>query len=151
MYRKEGGPVRLTHPATLVTLLAGAVACRSTESLPPGAPLLAARGLEQVVRLDPAEPTQGQEVHIVSVVTNRATDSVAAVSRICGLDLAGDVTLVMNYMRCAGYSQSIRLAPGDSVTGTDMRVVGSPPGRYTLRVRQLLDPDAWVDVPLIVH
>ena len=103
------------------------------------------------LHLTPAQPDSGQEVHILSVVTNRSAGPVAVESRICGLDLAGNVALVMNYVRCAGYSQSVVLAPGDSVTGSDMRVVSSPPGSYTLLVRQLVQPSAWVEVPVVVH
>src|SRR6266702_3485487 len=51
----------------------------------------------------------------------------------------------------SGYSQSVVLAPGDSVTGSDMRVVSSPPGSYTLLVRQLVQPSAWVEVPVVVR
>ncbi len=138
--------------ATAVALLAGLLGCRSTESVGPrGNSQLIGGGLEQTVELIPAQPDSGQEVHILSVVTNKSQDSVAVVSRICGLDLAGNVALVMNYARCAGYSRDVVLAPGDTVTGTDMRVVASPPGRYVLLVRQLVKPDAWVEIPVDVQ
>jgi hypothetical protein len=32
-----------------------------------------------------------------------------------------------------------------------MRVVSSPPGQYTVRVRQLIQPEAWVEVPVVVR
>ena len=57
----------------------------------------------------------------------------------------------MNYARCAAYSRSLVLAAGDTVTGSDIRVVSSPPGQYTVLVRQLVQPEAWVEVPVVVH
>ena len=144
--------MRLIHPVTAVALLSGILGCRSTESFAPGGlRQVTVQGLEQTVQLTPAQPDSGQEVHILSVVTNRSAGPVAVESRICGLDLAGNVALVMNYVRCAGYSQSVVLALGDSVTGSDMRVVSSPPGSYTLLVRQLVQPSAWVEVPVVVR
>ncbi|HYK83627.1 MAG TPA: hypothetical protein VEU55_10840 [Gemmatimonadales bacterium] len=122
---------------------------------PPTAPgvahLLLAQGLEQTVQLTPAEPARGDQLSIVSVVTNRTADSAALTSRICGLDTAGDLGLVTARLACAGYSVSATLASGASITGADVRVVASPPGRYTLRVRQLLVPEAWVEVPVVVR
>jgi hypothetical protein len=143
--------VRVVHSAALA-LVAGVLACRSAEPFGlNGGGQLTAQGLEQTVQLIPAQPVSGQEVQIVSVVTNRSSGPVPVDSRICGLDITGNVALVVNYMRCAGYSQSVVLASGDSVTGSDMRVVSSPPGQYTVRVRQLIQPEAWVEVPVVVR
>jgi len=112
---------------------------------------LIAPGLEQTVWLTPAVPASGDQLQIVSVVTSRSADSVALTSRICGLDTGRDVVLVTARMACAGYSLQVALAPGDSLAGGDVRVVASPAGRYTLRVRQLLAPQVWLDVPLVVR
>lgn len=109
------------------------------------------QGLEQTVQLFPAEPAQGDELHIVSVVVNRNPDVAAVVSRICGLDTKGDLELTASRFMCAGHSMNAALAPGDSVTGNDFRTIASGPGRYTLRVRHLLAPDTWVDVPVVVR
>lgn len=138
--------------SSLAALAAAALSCRAPAA--PGPSVVrqvSAQGLEQTVQVVPGQPVQGQEVQILSVVANRGPSSVAVQSRMCGLDLAGDVALVMNSLRCAAYSMSGQLAPGDSVTDSDTRVVSSPPGHYTLRVRQLLQPETWVEIPLDVR
>jgi hypothetical protein len=61
------------------------------------------------------------------------------------LDFAG--TLVVNWpfdiAKCAGYSMTATLVPGDSVVGYDIMRVDSPPGTYALQVRHALEPEAW--------
>ena len=116
-----------------------------------GAPQATIQGLEQTVQLFPAEPSQGEQLRIVSVVVNKNAASTDVVSRICGLDTGGDLVLAGSAFMCAGYSMYAELAPGESVTGSDVRVVASAPGSYTLRVRHLLVPDAWVEVPVVVR
>jgi hypothetical protein len=144
--------VRCIHSVAAVALLTWVLACRSAEPFGlSGAGQITVQGLEQTVQLIPAEPQSGQDVNIQSVVRNRSSDLVTVASRVCGLDVAGNLALVINGVRCAGYSQSAALAPGDSVTGSDLRVVSAPPGRYIVRVRQLVDPEAWVEVPVVVH
>ena len=136
--------------ATALAALAGA-GCRGPEAVQPGEGQLVVQGLQQTVRLTPAQPESGQSVQILSVVTSRSFGPAPVESRICGLDLGGDITIVMNEVRCGGYSQSVILAPGDSVTGVEGGVVGSPPGHYVLRVRQLVQPNAWVEIPVEVR
>jgi hypothetical protein len=144
--------MRSLHPATAAALGVALLGCNAAQSLAPtAARQLIAPGLQQTVRLIPAVPASGDQIQIVSVVTNRSADSVAVTSRICGLDTAGDLVLVTARMACAGYGLQVALAPGDSVAAGDVRVVASPPGRYTLRVRQLLAPPVWLDVPLVVR
>ncbi len=137
----------------MTALLCGATAtCQHANPTAPDAVLQATvRGLQQTVRLFPAQPAQGEQLLVVSVVVNHKPDSVAFTSRICGLDTKGSLELTGSLLMCAAYSMSARLAPGDSVTGFDARVVTSPPGRYTLRVRHLLVPEAWVEIPVVVH
>jgi hypothetical protein len=142
--------VNVLYP--VAAMAAAALACGAPAA--PGPSVVrqvSVQGLEQTVQVIPGQPMAGREVQILSVVSNRGSSSVAVQSRMCGLDLAGDVALVMNYLRCAAYSMSGQLAPGDSVTDGDMRVVSSPPGHYTLRVRQLLQPETWVEIPLDVR
>jgi hypothetical protein len=143
--------VRRLPYATAVALFLG-LACDPRQPVAPaGARQVTVQGLEQTVQLFPAEPAQGEELHILSVVVNRKSDSAAVQSRICGLDTKGDLELTGARFMCAGYSIDAALAPGDSVTGNDFRVVASAPGQYTLRVRHLLTPDTWVEVPVVVH
>ena len=147
-----GVPVRFLPRATAGAVLVGLLGCNPREPVAPaGARSVTVQGLEQTVRLFPAEPTQGDELHIVSVVVNRKPDSAAVVSRICGLDTKGDLELTGSRFMCAGYSMNTVLAPGDSVTGNAFRTIASGPGRYTLRVRHLLVPDAWVEVSVVVR
>lgn len=145
-----GGPV-LSRTAALAVLV-GILGCGPREPVGPvGARSITVQGLEQTVRLFPAEPAQGDELQIASVVVNRKRVAAAVVSRICGLDTTGDLELTGSRFMCAGYSMNAALAPGDSVTGNDSRTIASGPGRYTLWVRHLLVPDAWVDIQVVVH
>ena len=140
------------HPTTAAALCIVVLGCNAAQPVAPSAAhQLIAPGLEQSVRLIPAVPTSGSQLQIVSLVTNRSADSVAVTSRICGLDTGGDLVLVTARLACAGYSLQVALGSGDSVPAGDVRVVASPPGHYSLRVRQLLAPQAWVDVPVVVR
>ena len=144
--------MKLTHLMTATSALVGALGCSAGDpAAPDGARQTTVQGLEQTVQLFPAEPSQGEQLRIVSVVVNRNAASAEIVSRICGLDTGGNLALTSSGFMCAGYSMDAELAPGDAVTGNDVRVVASAPGRYTLRVRHLLVPDAWVEVPVVVR
>ena len=145
--------MRLTHLGAVTSALVGVLGCGSAgPAAPAGAPqTIVVQGLEQTVQLFPAEPSPGEQLRIVSVVVNRNAASTNVMSRICGLDTGGDLALSGSGFMCAGYSMDAELAPGDAVTGSDVRVVASAPGSYTLRVRHLLVPDAWVDVPVVVR
>jgi hypothetical protein len=137
---------------TLVLISLAGLACRA-EPTPLTGPsgLVTPQGLEQSVRLSPAEPAPGDTLDIASIVVNRSADPVGVVSRICGLDLETPLQLANPFVRCGGYSMQGALPPGDSVQGFDRRVVGSEPGSYRLRVRHLLNPDVWVEVPITVR
>jgi len=136
---------------TLVLLSVASLACG-----PQPAPITGPRvvvtpqGLEQTVRLSPAEPAPGDTVDIVSIVVNQTAAPVDVASRICGLDLQTSLKLTNPFISCAGYSMQGALAPGDTLQGFDRRVVDGAPGAYTVRVRHLLTPDVWVDVPVTV-
>ena len=152
---RQGVPVRLTHLITVTSALAGVLGCSTGDPVAParaaGAPQATIQGLEQTVQLFPAEPSQGEQLRIVSVVVNKNAAPTDVVSRICGLDTGGDLDLTGSGFMCAGYSMYAELAPGESVAGNDVRVVTSAPGSYTLRVRHLLLPDTWVEVPVVVR
>ena len=137
---------------TLVLLSFAGLACRA-EPAPFTGPsgLITPQGLEQSVRLSPAQPAPGDTLDIASIVVNRTAEPVEVASRICGLDLETALKLTDPFIRCAGYSMQGAVPPGDSVQGFDRRVVGGGPGSYTLRVRHLLNPDVWVEVPVTVR
>jgi hypothetical protein len=109
--------------------------------------------LEQRVTLTPAEPQVGENVTIQSVITNRGTQAVPLSSRICGLDLGGDVQLTHppGIGFCAGHSTSGSLEPGASRESADIRRVSSLPGTHTLRVRHALQPELWVELSVVVR
>jgi hypothetical protein len=109
------------------------------------------QGLEQSVRLSPAVPAPGETLDITSVVVNKTTSAVDVTSRICGLDLESSLALVNSTVHCAGYSAQGELAAGDSVLGFERRTVAGKAGDYTLRIRHLLDPAVWIEVPVTVR
>ena len=137
---------------TLVLVSLAGIACSNTPSASVTGPrVVTPQGLEQTVRLSPAEPAVGDNLAITSVVVNGTGAAVDIVSRICGLDLETALKLNAAGVACAGYSMQGPLEPGDSLQGFSSRVVVGPAGTYTLRVRHLLNPDVWVEVPVTVR
>ena len=132
-------------------LLALALGCQTDQPTATRSLGVVARNLVQIVRLSPEKPVRNQVLTIESVIINDGGRLVDFTSRICGLDTQGDLALTGSLLMCAAYSMSAHLAPGDSIQGFDARVVTSPPGRYMLRVRHLLDPERWVEVPVEVR
>lgn len=112
--------------------------------------IITPQGLEQTVRLTPATPAPGDTLDIASIVVNQTAAAIDVASRICGLDVESSLKLTNSFLACAGYSMQGALATGDTIQGFDRRVVGGIPGNYVLRVRHLLNPDVWVDVPVTV-
>jgi hypothetical protein len=110
-------------------------------------------GLEQHVTLSPAELVTGENVEIHSVITNRGSTAVELESRICGLDLGGDLELNLptGILVCAGHSIGGTIAPGESRQSSAIRRVSSPPGMYTLRVKHALRPELWVELHVKVR
>lgn len=129
----------------LVALLGLALDCRTDGATGARAPL------DQVVRIAPASPGSGGTLRITSTIYNRGAAPVDLSTRTCGLDTEGDLTLSGSLLMCAAFSRRVTLSPSDSVSAFDARVVASPPGRYTLRVRQALDPERWVAVPVVIR
>jgi hypothetical protein len=109
----------------------------ATLVIPPGR-------LVQEVTLSPTTPATGDVLTVRSAIINRSSGAVALESRMCGLDIGG--TLETGWppglIKCAAYSGTGSLAPGDSVVTYDRVQVLSPPGRYELRVRHALRPSA---------
>ena len=137
---------------TLALLSFASLSCRPEPATLTGPRVVVTeQGLEQTVRLSPAEPAPGDTLEIASIVVNATAAPVDVASRICGLDLETPLTLTNPFFSCAGYSMASELTPGDSLQGFDRRVVGGLPGTYTLRVRHLLNPDVWVEVPITVR
>lgn len=112
-----------------------------------------ASGLEHRVTLIPSVPSAGGEVEIHSVITNRGTESVTVSSRICGLDYGGTLKLAFpnGSASCGAIGVGGPLAPGESRTNTDLNRIASALGVYSLRVRHAVQPELWVEVPVIVR
>lgn len=136
---------------SVVLLSVATIACTTKYEPLTGPRVVTPLGLEQTVRLSPAEPAPGDTLIIASVVMNGTSLPVDVTSRICGIDVETTLKLTGTNVACAGYSMHGELAPGDSLLGSAMGVVASAPGTYNLRVRHLLNPDVWVEVPITVR
>jgi len=137
---------------TIVLLSLTTIACGTQPaSLTGPRVVITPQGLEQTVRLSPAVPAPGETLDITSVVVNQTTSAVDVTSRICGFDIESSLALVNSSLHCAGYSMHGELAAGDSILGFERREVAGQAGDYTLRIRHLLNPDVWVDVPVTVR
>ena len=134
--------------ASVIAFLAGCDLNEPGASAIPGWP-----DLEQVVRVTPKEPTSGDTLRIVSVVTNRGSDAVRITARVCGVTLGGDLQLEWppGIVTCAGYSSTGALGPGDSSVESTVRLVASPAGVYQLTVQHLLEPDFLVSMQVRVR
>jgi hypothetical protein len=110
----------------------------------PGGPLL------QRVTVVPRRLARGDTILVRSVLLNQGTAPVGHTSTICGVHLAGTLAFDDPFVRCAGYSMSGDLAPGDSVVDARLVVVTSSLGSWVLEVRHLLEPSTWLTVTVEV-
>jgi len=110
-------------------------------------------GLVQSVRIEPAEPREGETIRIVSEVTNRSSRTIRATFTDCGLGLTGSLALaqIPGTVRCLSVSYERELAPGESIVGGDAMMVKSSPGDYRLEVLHLIGsaPRAGIDVRVV--
>ena len=104
----------------------------------------------QSVRLMNPGLRTGDTLKIESTLRNVGTQPVDITHVVCELDLEGIETM-SPLILCFAYSIDGKLEPGQEVTSRLMRIVTSPPGKYTIRVRHLLDPDVWVPAELTVR
>ena len=93
----------------------------------------------------------GDTLKLESVLRNVSNKPVSIEYVVCELDLEGELKTEAPLILCFAYSVRGTLAPGEQVTGTLQRRIASEPGRYTIRVRHLLDPDVWVPAELTVR
>ena len=110
-----------------------------------------AGSLRQDITVTPQSPTTGDTITINSVLVNVGTAPVSTTATTCGLHLKGTLQTIDPFIHCAGYSQTVDLAPGDSVTDGRVLIVTAPAGEWVIEVRQLLDPDTWVAVAVRVR
>jgi hypothetical protein len=147
-------------PVALAAAFAFLTACQhlseithqSTEA-PDGAALTLRGPLAVRTTLSPGTPSSGENVTVRSVIVNVGRESVMLESRMCGLDYGGSLGLTYPHGvgKCAAYSITGLILPGDSVVTSDLMRVSSAPGSYELRVRHALSPEAWVNVPVTVR
>ncbi len=93
----------------------------------------------------------GDTLKIESRLKNVGDKPVAVEHVVCELDIEGDLVTEAPFILCAAYSIRGTLAPGQEVVGQLQRRITSPAGRYTIRVRHLLDPAVWVPAELTVR
>lgn len=105
----------------------------------------------QTLRLLNPGLSVGDTLKLESVLKNVSDKPVSIEHVVCELDLEGDLKTYAPLILCFAYSVRSTLAPGEAVTGRLERVISSEAGRYTIRVRHLLDPDVWVPAELTVH
>ena len=133
------------HFSSAVASAVVVVSCNSAPIAPPQSEQFVSQipfGVEQAITVTPVEPRTGENITIESVITNVSTSSLELTSRICGLNLGGDLemSLPLGVVRCAGFSQTVTLLPGETIRETELRTVNSPAGIFTLEVQHLLDP-----------
>jgi hypothetical protein len=148
--------------ATVTILTASAcggngAAPSQTEDPVPNLDLGAARAWQarptivQTLRLVNPGLRTGDTLKLESVLKNVSDKPVSIEHVVCELDLEGDLRTEAPFILCAAYSVRTTLAPGEQAIGTLQRRIVSEPGRYTIRVRHLLDPDVWVPAELTVR
>jgi hypothetical protein len=93
----------------------------------------------------------GDTLKLESVLRNVSNQPVSIEHVVCELDLDGELKTEAPFILCFAYSVRGTLAPGEEVKGLLQRRIVSPPGRYTIRVKHLLDPEVWVPAELTVR
>ena len=139
MFKPQSGS-RVRRAITVAAL--GAAACAPV-TRPDPEPIVTSAGPDGLVQrlvLEPRTVARGDTLHIVSTVVNTGSAPAAVTAQVCGLGVTttDSVFASDNGIRCVAFSVDVRLAPGDSMTGTDRRAVIGGPGRYTVRVQHLL-------------
>lgn len=93
----------------------------------------------------------GDTLKLESVLKNVSDQPVTAHYLVCEPDLEGELRTEAPFIHCVLGSMQGTLAPGQEEVRHLQRKIVSEPGRYTIRVRHLLDPDVWVPAELTVH
>jgi hypothetical protein len=107
----------------------------------------------QRVTLSPGTVARGDTLLVTSTVVNTGPTPAPVTVQVCGLGVtaADGVLAADNGIRCVAFSVQLRLAPGDSTSGRDRRVVTGAPGRYGVRVQQLLRPELTARGEIVVR
>ena len=105
----------------------------------------------QTLRLLNAHLRQGDTLRLESTLRNVSNQVVTVERVVCELDIETAMQLESPFIHCFAYSTSAPMEPGERAHSILSRVVTAPPGRYTIAIRHLLDPDVWVPAELTVH
>ena len=168
--RRRRRPRPLARPATVlratiaVAIALTAAACNGngrapTQSSDPVPNLDAGAALSwqarpaivQTVRLLNPGLRRGDILRLESRLRNVSDKPVSIEHVVCELDIEGDLATEAPLIHCFAYSVRSTLAPGEEVFSRLERRVASPPGRYTISIRHLLDPAVWVPAELTIH
>jgi hypothetical protein len=105
----------------------------------------------QTLRLLNAHLRQGDTLRLESTLRNVSNQVVTVERVVCELDIETSMQLESPFIHCFAYSTNAPMEPGERASSILSRVVTAPPGRYTIAIRHLLDPDVWVPAELTVH
>ena len=105
----------------------------------------------QTLKLLNSHLRQGDTLWLESTLRNVSNQVVTVERVVCELDIETSMGLEDPFIRCVAYSVNGPIAPGETATSHMQRVVTAAPGRYTISIRHLLDPDVWVPAELTVH
>jgi hypothetical protein len=105
----------------------------------------------QTVRLLTPGVRQGDTLRIESRLKNVSTQSVNIHRLVCEVDIETSLQMEGPFIHCIIGVLDGPLAPGEEDTRTVSRRILSPPGRYNVSIRHLLQPDVWVTAELTVY
>ena len=110
-----------------------------------------APSIVQRVRLSSNQPARGDTLVIRSVLKNTGATPAQVTHTVCGFDYAPNDVLQSPFVMCMAYSATSTLAPGDSISHEDRRVVAGRPGQHTIRLAHLVQPKSEVAIALTVR
>jgi hypothetical protein len=105
----------------------------------------------QTLRLLNPGLRQGDTLRLESVLRNVSDKPVSIEHVVCELDIEGELVTEAPLILCFAYSVRSTLDPGEQVFSRLERRVASPPGRYAISIRHLLDPGVWVPAELTIR
>jgi hypothetical protein len=105
----------------------------------------------QTVRLLTPGLRQGDTLRIQSTLKNISNQPVTINRLVCEVDIQTTMELEGPFIHCVIGVLESSLAPGEEDTRTVSRKVLAPPGRYTVSIRHILEPDVWVTADLTIH
>jgi len=136
-----GGPTKAAAPGDPMPSLDGGIS-RAWQARP---------AIVQTVRLLTPGVRQGDTLRIESRLKNVSLQSVNIHRLVCEVDIETTLEVEGPFIHCIIGEMNGPLAPGEEDTRTVSRRILSPPGRYTVSIRHLLQPSVWVTAELTVY